>query len=138
MATSPRIAKAGPGPSQVHIVITTIEDKIQRAFVVPGRINTGTGETKVPSITWTNLTEDAVHLWFPFGDLVFNQDNVTVNGEAKKFELFVINTIKIPAKGTLTLTVQDNPTDGVYHYHVYSTSLKNSAEGDSEPTVSVP
>jgi hypothetical protein len=138
MAIAPKVAKAGPGPLEVHIVTTKIDAEIQRAFVVPGRINTGTGETKVPSINWENRTNDKVQIWFPFGDHVFNQNDVKINGKQKQVGLFVTTTIEIPSKGTLTLTVKDSPTDGVYHYHVYSAEVNNSAEGDSEPTVSVP
>jgi hypothetical protein len=127
----------GPGPVEVDIVAEKIGH--ERAFVVPGRISTGKGETKVPSISWKNHTKGVVRVWFPFGGRVFEGQH-KVGKEVKTVDesYFVANTFDIPSEGTLTLFVKDEAGDGTYHYHVYCEAIHESAQGNSEPEVVVP
>jgi hypothetical protein len=138
MATGTKEARTpGPGPVEVDIIVEKIGH--ERAFVVPGRISTGKGETKVSSISWKNCTEGVVRVWFPFGDRVFERRH-EVDEEVKTVNetYFVANTFDIPSEGTLTLFVKDEADDGTYHYHVYCEAIHESAQGNSEPEVEVP
>jgi hypothetical protein len=112
------------GPIQVNIVKHAVSGK-DRGFVVPPHVAMGTGTAKVPSVRWINGTGGSARLWFPNGDEVFQPP-------AGGFS----NPIEIPPGG-LTLQVKASPNAGDYHYHVYCDSLKECAQGNSEPRISV-
>lgn len=103
---------------------------IDRAFVVPPIHRIG----NVPGVvvTWQNTTNAKARLWFPNGDQVFDPNPAAGI-------LNFSNPIDIPARSSLALTIKNPPpADGFYKYSVYSEEVKDHAQGNSEPVLSVP
>ena len=115
------------GPVQVKVKVQRHSIfGVDRAFIDQPHVRIGIETTKVPSVHWTNATGGGARLWFPNGGEVFDPPPGGF-----------LNPIDIPPDG-LTLKVKAVPAIGDYHYHVYCDSLKDCAQGNSEPRLSVP
>jgi hypothetical protein len=113
----------GRSPVVVNILKTNIANQ-PRTFVSEPHI--GVGKPSVVSqVKWTNGTGGRAWLWFPNGDRIFSSSNN------------YLNPIEIPSSG-LSLDVKADPVEGAYHYHIYCETVHDCAQGNSEPTLSVP
>jgi hypothetical protein len=107
----------------------------ERVFVIPATVHLR-GENPPKTIEWENQTGGLVKIWLPNADAYLN------HGNGRDFS----QPIDVADGKSIHFTVKDRFKDEVdwkevefyYHYNVYCESIKNYAQGDSEPGMSCP